>query len=165
MAAGSVVPPTGTSSRSGSGSPCATSQSHSRSRTDPDSIGPDQQRRRPGRSLGGHGLMGRALALAGQVVLVTGSSRGIGAEVALKAASEGARVAVHYHSSADGAQRTLERARNAGAEAESFAADIRGGRQSQELIGRVIERFRRGGALANNAGRTQVRPFPQIGAA
>ena len=106
--------------------------------------------------------MGRALALAGQVVLVTGSSRGIGAEVAVKVAGEGARVAVHYHSSADGAQRTLERARNAGAEAESFAADIRDGRQSQQLIERVIDRFGCVDALVNNAGRTQVGPFLDI---
>ena len=44
-------------------------------------------------------------ALAGRVVLVTGSSRGIGAEVAVKAAAEGATVAVHYHRGADGAAR------------------------------------------------------------
>ncbi|HUP83763.1 MAG TPA: SDR family NAD(P)-dependent oxidoreductase, partial [Candidatus Limnocylindria bacterium] len=46
-------------------------------------------------------------ALAGRVVLVTGSSRGIGAEIAAKAAEEGATIAVHYRSSADGAQRTV----------------------------------------------------------
>jgi len=34
-------------------------------------------------------------ALADRVVLVTGSSRGIGAEIAVKAAVAGARVAVH----------------------------------------------------------------------
>ena len=44
-------------------------------------------------------------ALAGRVVLVTGSSRGIGAEVAVKAAAEGATVAVHYHRGADAAPR------------------------------------------------------------
>ena len=73
-------------------------------------------------------LMGGALA--GRVVLITGSSRGIGAEVAVKAAAEGAVVAVHYRTrSADAAASTLDRVRAAGgAEAEPFAADIADGR-------------------------------------
>lgn len=101
-------------------------------------------------------------ALAGRVVLVTGSSRGIGAEVAVKAAAEGARVAVHYHRSADGAQRTLERARAVGAQAERFAADVRDGQQAQQLVQRVIDHFGQLDGLVNNAGRTLVGPFLEI---
>lgn len=100
--------------------------------------------------------------LAGRVVLVTGSSRGIGAEVAVKAAAEGARVAVHYHRSADGAQATLERVRGAGGEGEAFDADVADGRQAEDLVGRVIDRFGRVDGLVNNAGRTQVGPFLEI---
>ncbi len=103
-----------------------------------------------------------AEALAGRVVLVTGSSRGIGAEVAVKAASEGARVAVHYNRSADGAERTVARAREAGQEADSFAADLGDGRQAEALVEQVIERFGRIDGLVNNAGRTQVGPFLEI---
>jgi 3-oxoacyl-[acyl-carrier protein] reductase len=98
-------------------------------------------------------------SLIGRVVLVTGSSRGIGAEVAAKAAAEGARVAVHYHRSADGADRTLERARAVGAEAAAFDADLSDGRQAEALVARVIDRFGRVDGLVNNAGRTQVGPF------
>ena len=47
-------------------------------------------------------------------MLITGSSRGIGAEVAVKAAAEGATIAVHYGTSRDGAERTLARVREAG---------------------------------------------------
>jgi 3-oxoacyl-[acyl-carrier protein] reductase len=101
-------------------------------------------------------------ALAGRVVLVTGSSRGIGAEVAVKAAAEGALVAVHYHRSADGAERTLERVRAAGVEAESFAADIRDGQQAEQLVQRVIDHFGHLDGLVNNAGRTLVGPFLEI---
>jgi len=101
-------------------------------------------------------------SLAGRVVLVTGSSRGIGAEVAVKAAAEGARVAVHYRRSAHSATGTLERVRGAGGEAESFGADIGDGREAEVLVARVIERFGRIDALVNNAGRTQLGPFLQI---
>jgi 3-oxoacyl-[acyl-carrier protein] reductase len=102
-------------------------------------------------------------ALAGRVVLITGSSRGIGAEVAVKAAGEGAVVAVHYHRGADDAVAILDRVRAAGAaETESFAADIGDGAQAEALVGRVIERFGRIDALVNNAGLMPSRPFLEI---
>jgi NAD(P)-dependent dehydrogenase (short-subunit alcohol dehydrogenase family) len=101
-------------------------------------------------------------SLADRVVLVTGSSRGIGAEVAVKAAAEGAIVAVHYNRSADAAQRTLERVRAAGAEGDCFAVDIADGRQAERLVEQVIDRFGRVDGLVNNAGLTQVGPFLEI---
>lgn len=101
-------------------------------------------------------------ALAGRVVLVTGSSRGIGAEIAVKAAAEGALIAVHYHRAADGAWGTLERVRGLGAEAESFAADIGNGTEAEGLVERVIGHFGRLDALVNNAGLMPVTPFLEI---
>jgi 3-oxoacyl-[acyl-carrier protein] reductase len=101
-------------------------------------------------------------ALAGRIMLVTGSSRGIGAEVAVKAAAEGAVVAVHYRHSVDGAARTVERVRRAGGEAESFQADVADGPQAESLVARVIDRFGRIDGLVNNAGRTQVGPFLEL---
>ena len=100
--------------------------------------------------------------LAGRVVLITGSSRGIGAEVAVKAAGQGAIVAVHHRDSADGAERTLERVRGAGSNGAVFAADIADGRQAEALVGEVLERFGRVDGLVNNAGRTLVGPFLEI---
>jgi 3-oxoacyl-[acyl-carrier protein] reductase len=98
-------------------------------------------------------------ALDGRVVLVTGSSRGIGAEVAVRAAAEGAAVAVHYHRGADAAERTLTRIRELGSDGEAFAADLADGAQAADLVARTIERFGRVDGLVNNAGRTQVGPF------
>ena len=103
-----------------------------------------------------------AEALSGRVVLVTGSSRGIGAEVAVKAAVEGARVAVHYHRFREGAERTAGRVRDAGAEVDCFPADVGDGAQAESLVGAVVERFGRLDGLVNNAGRTQVGPFLEI---
>jgi 3-oxoacyl-[acyl-carrier protein] reductase len=101
-------------------------------------------------------------ALAGRVVLITGSSRGIGAEVAVKAGAEGAVVAVHYLQSRDGAEHTVERVRASGATAEMFAADLGDGRQAEALVAEVIDRFGRIDGLVNNAGRTLVGPFLEI---
>ena len=100
--------------------------------------------------------------LTDRVVLVTGSSRGIGAEVAVKAAAEGAVVAVHYHRSADEAEQTLARVRSAGSDGAAFPADIADGPQAEGLVAAVIDRFGRVDGLVNNAGRTLVGPFLEI---
>jgi 3-oxoacyl-[acyl-carrier protein] reductase len=98
-------------------------------------------------------------ALTGRVVLVTGSSRGIGREVAVKAAAAGATVAVHYHASADGADRTLARIHEIGGDGATFAADLAEGAAAETLVAAVIDRLGRIDGLVNNAGRTQVGPF------
>jgi 3-oxoacyl-[acyl-carrier protein] reductase len=95
-------------------------------------------------------------ALEGRVVVVTGSSRGIGAEVAVKAASEGATVAVHFHTGAEAAERTLARVREAGGDGATFEADLEDGDEAEGLVRAAIERFGRVDGLVNNAGRTQV---------
>ena len=103
-------------------------------------------------------------ALRDRVILITGSSRGIGAEVAVKAAAEGATVAVHFRTAPDAAQRTLERIRDARrdgshADADCFQADIADGIEAARLVQSVIERFGRIDGLVNNAGLTLVGPF------
>lgn len=100
-----------------------------------------------------------AAALAGRVILVTGSSRGIGAEVAVKAAAEGASVAVHYHRSREGADETIRRIRDAAGTAEAFQADVGDGEAAERLVAAVIGRFEHIDGLVNNAGRTLVGPF------
>jgi 3-oxoacyl-[acyl-carrier protein] reductase len=101
-------------------------------------------------------------ALAGRVVLVTGSSRGIGAEVAAKAGSEGAVVAVHYRGGAAEAAATLERVRAGGGTGDTFDADLADADAAERLVDRVLDRFGRIDGLVNNAGRTQVGPFLEL---
>jgi 3-oxoacyl-[acyl-carrier protein] reductase len=98
-------------------------------------------------------------ALAGRVILVTGSSRGIGAEIAAKAGAQGATVAVHYNTSPDGADRTASRVREAGGQAEVFCADVSVGPQAERLVEEVVSKLGRIDGLVNNAGKTQVGPF------
>jgi 3-oxoacyl-[acyl-carrier protein] reductase len=101
-------------------------------------------------------------ALADRVVLVTGSGRGIGAEIAAKAGADGASVAVHYRTSAEGAQRTVDRVRSFGADAELFMADVSDAQDAERLVHRVLEHFGRVDALVNNAGLMPVTPFLEI---
>jgi 3-oxoacyl-[acyl-carrier protein] reductase len=63
--------------------------------------------------------------LEGKTVMVTGAGTGFGATLAERAAQDGAaRVIVHYRSSAQGAERTAEAVRAAGADADLVRGDI-----------------------------------------
>lgn len=60
--------------------------------------------------------------LSGKVALVTGAGRGIGREIALRLARDGARLVVHYSGSEQGAIATAEAIREAGGEAVTVRA-------------------------------------------
>ena len=61
----------------------------------------------------------------GRSFMVTGAGTGFGAALAARAADEGAaKVLIHYRSSAEGAERTAGRVREAGAEAVTVQGDI-----------------------------------------
>jgi 3-oxoacyl-[acyl-carrier protein] reductase len=91
-------------------------------------------------------------ALADQVVLVTGASRGIGAAIALACAETGAHVAVGYHQNTNGAGATVEAVRALGSEAEAYQADVRDPAQVDTMFEAVLDRFGRIDGLVNNAG-------------
>ncbi|WP_083453876.1 elongation factor P 5-aminopentanone reductase [Syntrophomonas palmitatica] len=90
--------------------------------------------------------------LAGQVCLVTGGSRGIGAEVCRALALEGVKVAVNYHNSEAAALKLLEEIRLQGMEAMAVKADISQAAQVEAMFQRVEKELGPVGLLVNNAG-------------
>jgi 3-oxoacyl-[acyl-carrier protein] reductase len=93
--------------------------------------------------------------LDGRVALVTGASRGIGAAVAQRLASEGAVVAVNYAGNARAAADVVAAIVGAGGTAEAFQADVSDAQACQALVEAVHERFGRLDILVNNAGITR----------
>ena len=95
--------------------------------------------------------------LEGQVALVTGASRGIGAYIARRLAQDGAKVAVNYQSSAEAAAQVAGEITAAGGEAVTLAGDVSKADSAESLVNQVLERWGRIDILVNNAGITRDR--------
>lgn len=94
--------------------------------------------------------------LRGRVVLVTGGAKRIGRGIALRLASEGCRVCIHYHSSPAEARRTAEDCGGA----ELFPANLENVAEIERLFREVEDRMGRLDGLVNNAARfTRFHPF------
>jgi NAD(P)-dependent dehydrogenase (short-subunit alcohol dehydrogenase family) len=91
------------------------------------------------------------MKLHGKVVLVTGGNSGIGRAIALRAAAEGARVAITGRDPAKGA-RVLAELQAAGAEAAFIAAELGEEARAVDLVATVAARFGGLDVVVNNAG-------------
>lgn len=106
--------------------------------------------------------MSTNLNLAGKRALVTGSGTGIGREVALEFARQGADVVVHYSHSDKGAESAAEEIQAMGRKSAAFKADFTNldevvalGDQAVEFLGGVD-------CLVNNAGITFNKQFLKV---
>ena len=89
-----------------------------------------------------------------RTVLVTGSAKRLGREIALALAAGGWQVAIHYRSAGADAATTVADCRklaDAGADFDCFAADLADEAQVRALLARVIDRFGAVDAVVNNA--------------
>lgn len=91
------------------------------------------------------------LGLSRRVVLVTGSSRGIGLAQARLFAAEGARVAINGIN-AERAEAAARALREAGADAQAFAADVTRADAVEDLFARIRSKMGECEVLVNNAG-------------
>jgi 3-oxoacyl-[acyl-carrier protein] reductase len=101
-------------------------------------------------------------SLAGRVVLVTGSSRGIGAAIARSAARAGADVAVAYREQGTAAAAVVEDIVKLGRTAAAFQADISDPVQVKRMVAEVEAQFGAVDGLVNNAGVMPSSPTLEI---
>ncbi len=85
------------------------------------------------------------------VALVTGSTSGLGREVALRLGSEGFHVIVHGRNLERGME-VVEAIRGSGGSASFYPADLASLNQVRELVNTVVENYSRLDLLVNNAG-------------
>jgi len=91
-------------------------------------------------------------ALTGKAAFVTGGSRGIGAAIVLRLASEGARVAFTYSSSGEQANSLVEQVAKGGGKAIAIKADAADQEAVRRAVRETAEKFGKIDILVNNAG-------------
>ncbi|MFQ6026967.1 MAG: 3-oxoacyl-[acyl-carrier-protein] reductase [Dehalococcoidia bacterium] len=95
--------------------------------------------------------------LEGQIALVTGGSRGIGAVIAQRLAKSGAKVGVNYNSSEDAANEVVQAINGAGGEALTIGGDVSQEKSAEAVVKGVMDQWGRIDILVNNAGITRDR--------
>lgn len=95
------------------------------------------------------------MTLEGKVALVTGASRGIGREIALELAKQGANVVVNYAGSEAKANEVADEIKALGKEAFAIKCDVSNQEEVSVMVKETIERFGKLDILVNNAGITK----------
>jgi len=102
--------------------------------------------------------------LEGQVAVVTGASKGIGAATAEHLAAAGAAVVVNYASSRAGAEAVVNRIRQTGGKAVAVQADVSKLEDVRRLFAETKKAFGKLDILVNNAGIYEFAPLEAISA-
>ncbi len=90
-----------------------------------------------------------------RAVIVTGASRGLGREIALRFGRAGERVVVNYLSRERDAELVAEEIFRSGGEAVPAKADVRAAADVEAMMAKAVERWGRVDVLVNNAGATK----------
>jgi 3-oxoacyl-[acyl-carrier protein] reductase len=100
--------------------------------------------------------------LAGKVAVVTGASKGIGADIAKGLAKEGASVVVNYASSKEGADRVVAEITKAGGKAVAVQGDVAKEADVNRIFAETRKTFGKLDILVNNAGVYQFAPIEEV---
>lgn len=99
------------------------------------------------------------MKLNSRVMLVTGSSKGIGAAIAIEAARAGANVIVNYHADEEGARQTLQSIEESGTRGLMIKADVSRKEDVDRMIEEGIRKLGKIDLLVNNCGIALWKPF------
>lgn len=101
-------------------------------------------------------------SIINKVIIVTGGSRGIGAEIVKYLALENYNVILNYNNSESEAKKIKHNLVNLGKKVEIFKADVSKRKEVQELIKFTLNKFGTIDALINNAGIAETKLFSDI---
>jgi 3-oxoacyl-[acyl-carrier protein] reductase len=90
--------------------------------------------------------------LKGKVIIITGSSRGIGMTTAKTLAKNGAKVVVNYSGSEETAKSVVNEILQSGGQAIAIKADVSKSEDVKRLFQKTLETFEKIDVLINNAG-------------
>lgn len=102
------------------------------------------------------------MELEGAVMIVTGSSSGVGAATAVQLAERGVNLVVNYSGNAAGAEATKVACEAQGVEVEIVQADVSQDADCRALAARAEQRWGRIDGLVNNAGTTKFCPHDDL---
>jgi 3-oxoacyl-[acyl-carrier protein] reductase len=103
-----------------------------------------------------------AKKLEGKVAVVTGASKGIGAEIARQFAAEGASVVVNYASSKEGADRVVGEITKKGGKAVAVQGDVAKQADIERLLADTKKTYGKLDILVNNAGVYEFSPIENV---
>jgi len=97
-----------------------------------------------------------------KTAIVTGSSRGIGRQIALSLANLGFNIVVNYRHDKDEAKKVVAQIRELGTDAIAIQADLQTSEGALKLFNGAIASFKGVDALINNAGVMIVKPLSEM---